>query len=98
MEENKYKNLDDELLVVEMQNTISEIKAFLQQSVISYRKYTQLETKVNEISREIESRMKSFADSEESLAVKTLVSNKIAELKTLLSRLSEKVQTPPQPQ
>lgn len=98
MKENSYKNLSDELIVIETQNIISEIKAFLHHDIVSERKYTQLETKVYEISRELESRVKFLGEDDEAVSTKNIILRKVEELNNLLQNLKKRVQTPPQPQ
>lgn len=98
MKENSYKNLSDELIVIETQNIISEIKAFLHHDIVSERKYTQLETKVYEISRELENRVKFLGEDDEAVSTKNIILRKVEELNNLLQNLKKRVQTPPQPQ
>ncbi|MBQ4541610.1 MAG: hypothetical protein IJA23_02020 [Clostridia bacterium] len=98
MKENSYKNLSDELIVIETQNIISEIKAFLHHDIISERKYTQLETKVYEISRELENRVKFLGEDAESVLTKNAVLGKVEQLNNLLQNLKKRVQSQPQPQ
>ena len=98
MKENSYKNLSDELIVIETQNIISEIKAFLHHDIVSERKYTQLETKVYEISRELECRVKFLGEDDEAVSTKNIILRKVEELNNLLQNLKKRVQTPPQPQ
>ena len=98
MKENSYKNLSDEVIVIETQNIISETKAFLHHDIVSERKYTQLETKVYEISRELESRVKFLGEDDEAVSTKNIILRKVEELNNLLQNLKKRVQTPPQPQ
>lgn len=52
----KYKNLSDEMLLVESQNLLNELKAFMNHIIISTKKMTELSNKVNEINSELKVR------------------------------------------
>ena len=90
-----YKELSDEVLLVESQNLMNEIKAFMNHDIISIRKINELSSKVYEISGELNVRGGRLRDEELAL---TMLSRRI-DLAEVLMKLKNKCkESKPQPQ
>ena len=99
MEERKYSDFNDESLLIESLNTISEMKAFMCHHCVSERKVEQLSTKVNELVAELNIRIKKLKSSGDSKEINEMISillNVVEELKNLIEKLRQRfLQTQP---
>ena len=92
-----YSELSDEKLLIETQNLMNEIRAFMNHDIISARKINELSTKVYEISGELNVRGSREADNELSLC---MLSKRIdlAEMLMNLKKNNKESKSQPQPQ
>ena len=92
-----YSELSDEKLLIETQNLMNEIKAFMNHDIISSRKINELSTKVYEISGELNVRGGRSRNDELAL---TMLSKRIdlAEMLMNLKKNNKESKSQPQPQ
>lgn len=99
MEERKYAKCSDEFLIVESQNTVNEIRAFMGHSFVSERKIGQLNSRVDELVFELNLRSKKWlleGDSAEIKEMVSILSKTVENLKSSLTSLKQKtIQTEP---
>lgn len=99
MEERKYAKCSDEFLIVESQNTVNEIRAFMGHYFISARKMGQLNSRVDELVFELNLRSKKWileGDSAEIKEMVSILSKTVENLKSSLTSLKQKtIQTEP---
>lgn len=92
-----YSELSDEKLLIETQNLMNEIRAFMNHEIISTRKINELSTKVYEISGELN--VRGGRSRNEELAL-TMLSKRIdlAEVLMKLKNNCKEAKSQPQPQ
>lgn len=91
-----YSELDNESLLVESKNLTNEIRAFMDHNIISDRKINEFSTKIDEISKEVNTRVFETADEEMFLRLLAISAN----LDDMLNKLkiSKESRMQPQPQ
>ena len=94
MEKGIYTDYSDELLLVESQNTVSEIRAFMGHHMVSARKIEQLSKRVNELVFELNLRSEKWlkvGDSEEIKEMVSIISKLVSGLKDSIEKLKQHV-------